>query len=498
MAEEISDVFISYAHLDDVPMFGEKYGWVRIFYHELKKILPSRVGDKNVDIWIDDRLAANDKVTDTLVDAVRNSRILLLFLSKGYLNSPWCQKELGTFLEHNQAQKNKENVFIVELDPMEATRDTWHPRMQELTPIRFWKYIEDRDPIKLGWPTPNPNDPDNKDYWFNLNSLTNLIAERLNTYSESSNPKTAKTLVEIDARKPAVWIAEPTEDLIDDWESLAEAVRQAGYNLLPVGPETYPRSSEAKFCEKFKTDLESAQLYVQLLGKRAGRKPEDGEISFTTLQNNLARELAQQRKITFLQWRNKELILENIADESYRQLLTGANASGFEEFRQRVLSTLKNLNQKPSDIKQTKTPNESVAICISADKPDQALCNQVRDILVDLGADALITPTQVPGQLSGSYLEQLNEVIGGSEGVIIIYGESSPLWVQAQYNQAKKALLGRQRKGIWGALLDGPPHKKSDVGIASKNLMMLNCRDGAERQLLEQFVNSLREDSSHA
>lgn len=58
--------------------------------------------------------------------------------------------------------------------------------------------------------------------------------------------------------------------------------------------------------------------------------------------------------------------------------------------------------------------------------------------------------------------------------------------------RARKA-LAQQRKGVWGALLNGPPHDKPDAGVASRNLMMLDCRDGPQRYHLERFVNALRE-----
>jgi hypothetical protein len=64
--------------------------------------------------------------------------------------------------------------------------------------------------------------------------------------------------------------------------------------------------------------------------------------------------------------------------------------------------------------------------------------------------------------------------------------------VQAQYIRARKIMV-QQRKGVWAALLDGPPQEKEDVGIASKNLMLLDCRAGEERRLIERFVNTLRE-----
>ncbi|MBK8814002.1 MAG: hypothetical protein IPN42_00050 [Methylococcaceae bacterium] len=366
----------------------------------------------------------------------------------------------------------------------------------------------------VGMPVPKPDQDDL--YWRNLNKLSHLIANHLEIVKETeSSPKkdqvtlTTQSIIVTSIKsqtslivssdsnsKPTLWIAEPTEDLIDQWEALAEAVKQAGYNYRPSGLETYPRSSEADFLSKLRSDLGGAHLFVQLLGQTSGRRSKESNISFTALQNAAAFEFAKQQ-INFLQWRSRDIKLENVVDDTYRQLLTGAIACGFEEFRQRVLTTLQNLNSDSTTNKYPNTSDGSLAICISADVADRDLGHRISDILVELGADALTAPTPTQGQVSSVFNAQLDEVICGSEGVIIVYGQSHPLWVQAQYNQARKALLAQKRKGIWGALLNGPPHDKSDAGVASKNLMMLDCRDGPERRHIEQFVNALRE-TSHA
>ncbi len=68
---------------------------------------------------MDHDLAKNDIVLLTLVEKVRLSRTLVLFISPSYQHSKWCQSELITFLANNAATKNKESVFIVELEPVD-------------------------------------------------------------------------------------------------------------------------------------------------------------------------------------------------------------------------------------------------------------------------------------------------------------------------------------------------------------------------------------------
>jgi hypothetical protein len=432
----VHDIFISYAHADDEIQLGAKAGWVTTFVDELKKLLHRKLGGNGASVWMDHQLVANEQVTGALIDSVSRSRTLVLFMSPGYSMSAWCQKELGKFLETNSASKNKENVFIVELDSTERAR--WHPRLQELTPIRFWR--EDRDHVTqlMGSPVPNP-DPDNP-YWLNLNKLAHFIADYLKPHSKPKKPdeKNAAIIhpdtnrrITLQAQPPTetkkiIWIAEPTDDLDDQWEALAEALRQAGADLRPLGLGTYPRSTEAVFLASLHADLNSAHLFVQLLSQAKGRHPKDSTITYTALQSSAASTFSRQQQCPFLQWRNRDINLDQVADKDHQRLLTGAIACGFEEFRQQVLVAVQSLNQ-PSSLKPTaNSEDESLAICISAHKADYDLGLKVRDILFELGAVALTTQTEpAPDQSPSEFNTQLDEVIANSEGMIIVYGQTS-------------------------------------------------------------------------
>jgi len=171
------DVFVSYAHADDEIPIGASYGWVTTFVMELKKVLRLKLGGPGASVWMDHNLVANEIVDETLMDLVRASRTLVLFLSPGYLKSTWCSRELGKFLEINLAKKNKESVFIVELEP--TPREKWHPRLRSLTPIQFYvlETLDGEVPRRLGFPIPDPKE--SSPYWRKLNSLAHLLSKYL-------------------------------------------------------------------------------------------------------------------------------------------------------------------------------------------------------------------------------------------------------------------------------------------------------------------------------
>ena len=58
--------------------------------------------------------------------------------------------------------------------------------------------------------------------------------------------------------------------------------------------------------------------------------------------------------------------------------------------------------------------------------------------------------------------------------------------------QAAKKTLAVERRGLWGAVLDGPPPGRPDHGVRSRSLMTIDCRAGLAREPLARFVDALR------
>ncbi len=493
------DIFVSYAHADDDVPCGADYGWVTTFVEELKKILRRKLGGKGASVWMDHALAANDIVDQELVDMVKASRTLVMFLSPGYLQSIWCSKELGLFLETNAAHKNKESVFIVELEP--RPREKWHPRLQALTPIQLYKHDLKGQACLLGYPRP-PTDADNP-YWIQLNSL----ADSISTFLAQSQPQTASvpkqpvtTPAQPKVPAPLVWIAQPPFEFVQEWLLITEALKQRGVRFLPLAPDVYPRDSAERLRESVQADMREATLLVQLFGDDPGMPLEGGQGTLTTIQATLVQLQCQCRsQLRCMRWRRPDIQLELIQDATYRDLLQGAMACGFEQFRQSVLDAV-NLLLAPAPIKPAPQPQaeESLMICVSGGPKDADLCQSVSEILSDLGHTALtIQSAPEPDQSPSEYRLQFEETLAAVSGIILVYGKEASSWVLAKYPQVKKAMDGQGRHSVKG-LLDGPPPGKPNIGLAGKDIVRLDCREGVNTGHIESYIERLREVRANA
>jgi hypothetical protein len=468
------DVFVSYAHANDDVPFGADQGWVTTLVGELKKILHRTMGGEGARIWMDHHLAASDHVDEVLVNSVRSSRTLLLVMSPAYQRSAWCRRELGNYIASSVASGALDAVFIVETEPVD--RDRWHPVIRSLKSIRFWdRAFHDRAPRLLGYPVPKLDE--HSPYWLGVNELAHLIADRLQGSAAVG--------------APAVWIAEPTDDLLEDRDRMAAMLRQHGFDPLPSAP--YPRQSEDTFDSAVRNDVERAIALVQLFGPRPGSRPTWSAVPDSVRQARLARTASSVRDVPYFRWRPRDVVLGRIRDAAYRELLTGIETSNIEEFKLRIVRALIERrdavvadDRRSSHIESASAP----FILVNADSVDRDLAHRVQDSLVRMGADVALspepTPEQSPQDLRLAHEAQLNTC----HGVVLVYGRTRAAWVQSQFAFSRK-VLARRRRGVWGVLLDGPPDQKPDVGLRSPNLLLLNCRAGFDPVALAGFVSTL-------
>jgi hypothetical protein len=290
--------------------------------------------------------------------------------------------------------------------------------------------------------------------------------------------------------KPGVWVAETTDDVRQEHDRLVATLRQHGVTPLPEVP--YPRYSDNAYSEALRDDLERAVLLVQLFGRDAGRKFAGTKTSPVTLQARAAGEVAERRGVPLLRWRPRDVVLDQIRDPAYRSLLTGVQTSSSEEFKQRVVRTL----TMPSSDGRAPRPVAAQAgtdlyILVRADSIDRELAINAQESLADLGVEVAVAPDPQPEQTPEQIRLAQEEQLQTCDGLVLVYGRTLPSWVLSQFAFSRK-VLAQRRRGVWGALLDGPPHPKADVRLRSPNLLLLECRRGIDPAELERFVDALR------
>ena len=117
------DLFISYAHVDDLPLFGTK--WVSTLLQDLRNLLAQKMGRLDACIWWDEtELRGNHDVTSEIRTILQQSATLLMVLSPSYVKSKWCMQEKDLFFEV-LGGKAQGRVFVVEFSTIHLFSTKW-------------------------------------------------------------------------------------------------------------------------------------------------------------------------------------------------------------------------------------------------------------------------------------------------------------------------------------------------------------------------------------
>ena len=469
------DVFVSYAHVDDQPLFGAERGWVTVLVENLKSILARKLGRADdFSLWIDHDLARNKPFGDELRSKVESSATLLLILSPGYLASVWCQEELRRFRK-TVAGHGSARVFVVERDRI--SEEERPEGLEELIGFRFWEEQQGGSTRTFGEP-----DPSDRQYVDRLLDLGSKMAEEIQNLSPPPSPTEDEQPIVSGDSLPAVFLAEVTDDLINLRRGTESYLRQEG---IPIFPKSfYPRDPKA-FRAAMQEDLEQCKFFVQLLGPNGGIKAPDLPQGYGGLQY----ELAQEAGLTLLQWRSPQLEVDDVTDEDHRKLLREVTvlAEEIETFKLTVTE-----NAKRKEKVATPCQGSEAFVFVDVEPSDwelgQEVCNELRrrNLMCALpltdGTDA-----EIRADLKGNLLD--------CDAPIIFYGQTTQAWVRARMRYHKRVMQERRSPPKEQAMFLGPPpadkNPTNPVDFMIPDLRVLDCRNGLNTAELDEFVSSL-------
>jgi hypothetical protein len=466
------DVFISYAHVDDSITPPAEKGWVTTFVECINSKLKQELGN-NYSPWFDPEMCRNEKITTYLKEILRHSATMILILSPGYIDSVWCNMEKNTFLKF--VKGNISRVFIVKRIFVEE--ENLPNELKEIPGYQFWVY-DDMKKIRrtLGVPVLVK---DYSEYYSMLDILVDQLVKKLKELKGEKR-------IQVKTPQSTIFLAQVTDDLEHERNNVKSYFEQSGIGVLPNS--CYHLNSN-QFRECLVHDLAQCEVFVQLLSGVSGKKPPDLPQGFLTLQLECARSANK----TIYQWRDPSLNLDDIKDEdpNHYALVGGDNvrAESIEDFKRAI----KDLLQKPKEIKEIKI---STLVFVNSEVADQPLAEKIGNFLDTHDIAWSLPPDKDnndPGEFRTIYEENLKEC----NGIIIVYGSSPASWVNHQLNEYLK-IRGNNNPPRFFAIFEGPPEQKSKIPIHINNMQILNFRKGIDEELLEaqlnNFIEKLRED----
>ena len=458
------DLFISYARVDDEPVFGVK--WVSTLLQDLRNLLAQKMGCHDAfSIWWDEiNLRGNHAVTPEIRTAVQQSATMLLVLSPGYLASQWCRQEKELFFEVLGGQP-QDRVFVVEKQVLDKGQSQ-PAELDDLKKYHFW-YRDERDQIRtLSLREPEPH---TTMYIRLVEDLATDISRQLKARAAAAPPQPTEP-------KATVFLAEVTDDLDPRREQVRRYLEQAQLRVLP----TQRHLEGPAFRDALAQALGQSTLFIQLLGEYPGRRPPDIPQGYIRLQL----ECAQALKLPILQWHDPTLKLEQVESQEQRELLEAVSvyAEPLESFKQRIVQQALPPPPSPPTVYAG-----APVVFINTEHRDRTLAETIRDQV-----DARLFATlPISEGTAVEVREDLEQKLVDCDALILVYGQTTLAWVDKQLLYCNRMVPQRDRPILRLGVYDGPPQEKPAISTRLPGLEILTCRQGLDAQRLQAFLAPL-------
>jgi hypothetical protein len=490
-------LFISYAHIDNVPLSEQQQGWITRFHNTLSAMLNMRLGRK-ADIWRDSKLAGNDIFADEIVQQFPKTELLISVVTPRYAESEWCTREVEEFCKSAESTgglvvDNKSRVLKVIKLPVDD-EGPLPAVMREALGYPFYEFDEQQVPLELD---PAYGEEFTRKYNLKLAKLAYDIAGLIKKIEApavvASKPSEAPAAATATS-KPAIYLAECSFDRRSAREALESELRLHGY---PVLPDIQLPKSEEEYIAAVQSFLDRCALSVHLMGAKYGVVPDGpSEKSVTILQNELAIERHKQgglRRIISLPEGTKsesaaqqefiERLLKDAELQAGADLVTGE----IEELKGVVHAALENL-QKPAP-----PPVEhqgSRLIYLLCDERDRQATIPLRKFLKGRGCDV-----QIPlFEGDAATVRQNNQdLLAECDGVILFYGAGDEAWKRSIGSELKKAVAYRGAKppmATYIYLAEPATASKQDL-IEMEEPNLINGLQGFPDSEMLKFVSAM-------
>ncbi len=439
-------LFISYAHLDNVPLTEQQQGWITRFHASLAAMLSMRLG-RPAEIWRDCKLNGNDIFADEIVRQFPTTALLVSVLTPRYIASEWCEKEVREFCKSAEncgglVIDNKARVLKVIKTPVD-NEDPLPPVMKNALGYPFYIFDEQQTPIELD---PAYGEEFTQKYNLKVAKLAYDVAQLIKKLETQSvvveETAQAQTTIQPDS-KPAIYLAECSYDRRDAREALEAEFRLHGYTILP---DRQLPTNEKDYLEQVDALLGKCKLSIHLVGANYGVVPDGpSEKSIVVLQNELAIQHSKTAGLQRVIWlpegtqsgspRQQEFI-ETLLKDGEAQFGADLITADLDTVKGAVHAALKKLEAPEAPkIEEKNGGDGSKLIYLICNERDRKATIPLRKFLKAQGFDAQIPLFEGD---AATIRQAHQDLLTQCDAVILFYGAGDEAWKRSIESDLKK------------------------------------------------------------
>jgi hypothetical protein len=259
----VTDIFISYARDDDVPPPDrpDRKGFVTFLDENIRYEFRD-LGPERPVVWRDvRRISPGDQFTPELEGALKSASLLVVVLSKNWLASEWCKRELDTFAKTHPQDDLRDRIILVNKRFIDFGE---RPQLlQGQVGFNFFSRNNDPQDFSGDHEYFERGEAVDTRYFDQIKLLAaHLLKRSPPPPAEPRYPPTGRT----------IYVAKPASDMRTQYDRIVSELVGKGHTVVPPPAQDIPLTSAVANID---AALQEAEISIHLLGERAGEAPED-------------------------------------------------------------------------------------------------------------------------------------------------------------------------------------------------------------------------------
>lgn len=490
------DIFISYAHVDNLAMPGQADGWIEQFYKHLNLMLAKRFGRMDsVKIWWDQKRLEGSMLFDhSIEEGIKKSAIMICLHSPGYIQSDYCLKELRLFHEKIQNDSigpsvgDRSRIVHVLLNNMPYTE--WPKELGGTSGFPFHEAIE---PDDFG----DTVDTLSMAFREQMQHVRNSIWEILNDIQKLSSGKELPAQEQKDEEVFTIYLGEVADTLRRPRSRIISELEKKGYKVLTGIPP--PDEADAHEREA-RAAIAKADLSIHLLDEYPGKEI-FGEPDLWYPQKQV--EIALQSDISQMVWVSPEIIYDDIDESLFKDFLTGLETGkpakkDYEFIRCPKSNLAQEIVDLAEEIKMRKVKvilnEERLSVLLDTHFNDQLYALDLCKTMVEHQVQPYIN---VQDDASRNNLSQLGERLSQVKKLVFMYGAVSKGWVMERVSAALQLIITNNYPIEDFFIFLAPPHKEIMDLNFKQRFLKINVFDGSQtdnfdKEAVTKFLDDLK------
>jgi hypothetical protein len=324
------DVFISYAHLNNLKLAPEDEGWVT----DLNKTIRMKLWEglqAEPRIWFDQRGLDGRVIDEGIQQALHQSAVLLVVVSGAYLASDYCHAELKEFLGYphpafSLSVRGFKRVVVVVYD--DESRAKWPPDLLDAPTTIFFE-SDAATGSQIRYNKPRRSDP--APYWDSIDKLTRHLSAVLREMQRGpgtgAGPEVAQAKGSPTNLLP-VYLSEATDDLQGEREAVRQVLARGSQKCSVAVEPARSILNALSVRGACREGLARSKSSVHLINTTAGRIWGDADKPLAQME--LEEALADADKPRPIVWMPPGLKLESMSDPGFRSFLQQVKAGSLQ------------------------------------------------------------------------------------------------------------------------------------------------------------------------